>query len=360
MELMDSTVSCKDIALAGQYISFYEDIQKDAKWNRMSTGPTLRVGSKNKRVTELIDKMQAYGFMDISYEDTGEFTEDVESSVKLFQEYHGLEDDGLAGKNTIRAINVSPSKRISQIKHCVDTWKTIETGKRHIVVNIPEFKLYAINEDGTLAFSSKVIVGRTDRETVEFTRDISYIVVNPYWNIPVVLANRDVLPEFKNLAPQGIRDHFNKKGFQVLNQNRIIIDPGRINWKRLSTSYFPYYLRQVPGPTNVLGKMKFMMPNKYFIYLHDTPHKYLFDKRVRTFSSGCIRVKEIDKLKDFVISKESTKFKEVTNSLFNGNSYKNKHLTLKNKVKVSIIYTPSAIDNSGSIRFYPNVYGKQL
>ena len=212
-------------------------------------------------------------------------------AVRRFQQRHNLKSDGIIGPATIRAMNVPASARLQQIKVNMERlrWLPDNLGNRYIMVNLANYKLAAI-EDDQVKLDMRVIVGKKKRPTPSFTGKITHVVFNPYWHVPNKLARLDLLPK-----QQANPDYLASHNFRVFTReagSRIEVDPASIDWQSLSEDYFPYSLRQEPGNRNALGRLKFVIPNPWAIYLHDTPSKSLFNSTQRTFSSGCIRVED--------------------------------------------------------------------
>lgn len=210
------------------------------------------------------------------------------AAVKRFQERHGLEPDGVIGKRTLEALNVSVEGRIRQIELNLERWRWLvrDLGRRHIRINIADYHL-DLFVGGKVVLSMPVIVGRPYRRTPVFSSQMSYLEFAPTWTVPPTILREDKLPAIKK-NPKFLRDNH----FQVVSAGRALSDEALagINWKSLDPGRFPGELRMSPGPWNPLGRVKFMFPNPYNVYLHDTNERGLFSRTQRTFSSGCIRI----------------------------------------------------------------------
>ena len=220
----------------------------------------------------------------------------------------------------------------------------------HILVNVPAFQLSAVR-DGSTELAMPVIVGEPLRPTPAFRQDLQYLVFNPYWEIPETIAVEDKLPELRKdpsrLAGQGV------EAARWGSDEMVPVD--QIDWRRVPAEPFPYRLRQLPGPDNPLGRIKFMLPNEQAVYLHDTPNRSLFDRCQRGFSSGCVRLANAQRLAEWVLQSQD----EIWDSARIGTqitSGETRNLTLDAPIPVFIVYLTSYVDAEGTLRFYRDLY----
>ncbi len=270
-------------------------------------------------------------------------------SVKLLQHSFGLEEDGIAGKSVISRMNVSLNTRMQQLLVNLERlrWvESVDTG-RHILINIPRFKLYAYRND-TLDWQCNVVVGTTQNKTSIFNGTIRYVVLNPYWNIPNSILFNEVLPAYRK-----DKSYFTKHNMEILSGNTVV-NPDEVKWNEYNVKNCPVMVRQLPGKDNPLGVVKFLFPNSYNIYLHDSPAKQYFEKNKRTFSHGCIRVGEPLKLMQWVLLKEKLVTPDKINSIFG--TGKETYINLQQGVPVTIAYYTAWIDEHGRINFADDVY----
>jgi murein L,D-transpeptidase YcbB/YkuD len=279
------------------------------------------------------------------------FDDPLEMAVKRFQARHGLKQDGVVGGETLQALRVPVQERISQIQINMERcrWIPAQIGGDYLVVNIPQFQLQAYRNNEP-CWSCNVIVGKTlpMNNTVIFNDSIEYIVFSPYWNIPQNILSKEILPKIKSDSSYLVRNNM-----EVVNHSgKVNMDS--INWKQYR-SHVPYTIRERPGRSNSLGRIKFLFPNSYDIYMHDTPARSLFSKSVRTFSHGCIRLEEPAKLAGFLLGADSAWTPEKIEAAMAGG--KETFVKLKNKVPVFITYFTAWVDNAGKINFRTDVYG---
>ena len=281
-----------------------------------------------------------------------EFYDDqLKIAIKAFQRQHGLNADGVIGKNTRRAMNITPGEHVQQLRITLERlcWLPRKLGDRYILVNIAGFNLVAV-QDNVRVLDMKIVVGRDYRSTPSFNSKISHLVLNPYWNVPASIARKDLLPKQKHNP-----DYFASEGIRVFSDYKYEseLNPYSIDWHSTSGS-LPYILRQDPGRRNALGTIKFMFPNPFSIYLHDTPSKYLFQKDIRTFSSGCIRLEKPLQLAEFVLGK-SFEQADIAEKISSG---KTKTVHLPEQIPVYLLYLTAWSDEQGEVHFSSDVYGR--
>ena len=278
----------------------------------------------------------------------------LKEGVQRFQTRHGLTADGTVGARTLSELNVPISERILQLtaslERCQPLPQLLEP--RHILVNIADFTL-KLYEDGKPVLSMPVIVGKTYRQTPVFNGRISSLVLNPTWEVPHSIATKDLLPKIKKNPGYLGQMHF--RVFQGW-KGAAEIDPATINWANLSTTHFPYRLRQDPGPTNSLGRVKFLFPNPYDVYLHDTPARELFQKDARTFSSGCIRIAKPLDLAVYLL--QGTKLNAMDTLTGAIAREKTQQIVIPAPIAVHIVYMTAWVDREGIIQFRPDIYNR--
>ena len=286
----------------------YQNIVNRGGWPKIPVTPELRTGRSHQNIPLIRDRMAVEDdtLNSPNLEQNNYYDEKLEQAVLQFQRRHSLKVDGIIGPATIRAMNVSAADRLQQININLERlrWLPDELGKRYIMVNLANYQLNAI-EDDKVKLNMRVIVGKTKRSTPSFSSKMTHIVFNPRWYVPNKLARLDLLPK-----QQASPDYFERNNIRVFNKEEgynIEINPDSIDWHSLSSQHFPYLLRQDPGKKNALGRLKFILPNPWKIYLHDTPSKSLFNQTQRNFSSGCIRVEDPLALAIFSMTGDTTR-----------------------------------------------------
>ncbi|HSE83546.1 MAG TPA: L,D-transpeptidase family protein [Thermodesulfobacteriota bacterium] len=284
-----------------QALTRYREIATMGGWPAVPYGSTMRAGDSGKRVEALRNRLIAEGYLDQeSVKDKDLFDDNLEQAVRTFQKRNGLEPDGAVGPATLAALNVSAQERVKQIEINMERWRLLpyDLGQRYVLVNVPDFQLYVV-EDGQIIMTMRVVVGQLFKRTPVFSAKMTYLVVNPSWNIPRSIAVYELLPIIRKY-PGYLAKH-NIKVFQGSGAEVRRVDPGTINWSKVSARNFKYRFRQDPGPKNPLGRIKFMFPNQFNVYIHDTPSQELFSKTERCFSHGCIRIEKPIELAEYVL-----------------------------------------------------------
>ena len=318
-------------------------------WEPLSLSPAIKPGMSDRRLMEISRRLQIW--QDLAGAVPAlEYDFELQEAVKRFQSRHGLEADGIIGKETLLALNVSPAERVQQIIVNLERWRWLadDFGQRFLIVNIAAFELKLIEHNETL-LRLPVVVGRSYRKTPVFSDKIRFLVLNPTWTVPKKLAVEDKLPEI--LRDKGF---LNRLGFSVFpSDSTSAINPATVNWAHLSKSNFPYRLVQTPGPLNALGQIKFMFPNKYDVYLHDTSSRELFSKSERAFSSGCIRVSEPLVLAETLLREQKWDMDRLLTTIATG---KTETVHLLNPVPIHIEYWTAWVERDGSLHFRKDIY----
>ena len=334
----------------------YINIKDSGGWHNVPIGPKLRKGDIGKRIAALRSRLIISGDLTDSKNDNEEyFDEALENSVKKFQARNGLKIDGVVGSSTLSVLNISVEDRIEQIKFNMERWRWLpqDLGERYLMVNTANFELDII-EDGQSVTSSRAIVGKKKRPTPALSRKITYMELNPYWNIPHNIALNDILPCIKK-DPNYLKDK-NIRVFENWEDGAREINPESIDWDTVTKENFVYKLRQDPANSNALGRVKFIFPNEFSIYLHDTPARELFNKTKRTFSSGCIRIEKPMELAAYLLADNSKwTFEKLTDAL---NSKKNRTILLSDPMNIHILYWTAWVDKDGTVNFRDDIYGR--
>jgi murein L,D-transpeptidase YcbB/YkuD len=274
------------------------------------------------------------------------------AAVHRFQERHGITEDGKLGPETSAALNVSAAERVRQIELNLERWRWLpgELGPRRVEVNLPGYFLRLVDGDRTVG-TMKVVVGTAGAATPVFGDEMSYVVINPYWNVPESIVAEEI-------APQAAADPswLARNGYEVVDRaGEGRIDPYAVDWAAARGGGFPHLVRQPPGPGNALGNIKFMFPNDHNIYLHDTPATHLFDEVERTLSHGCIRVEKPVDLAEFVFRGDPGWRRErVERAIASGERI---DVPLQRKLPVYLLYWTAWVDDDGTTHFRKDIYG---
>jgi murein L,D-transpeptidase YcbB/YkuD len=280
---------------------------------------------------------------------------DLIAALQRFQERHGLEVDGVLGPATWRALTTPLAARVRQIERTLAHWRELPPNpySRAIFINIPRFRLYAITgmaSDVSKMLRIDVVVGQAikDLRTPVFTADITHLIFRPYWEVPRSIARNEILP-----ALRGDPTYLARNKFELVDQAGRVVPPTPAALEQLAAGTLR--LRQLPGAHNALGAVKFMMPNPYNVYLHDTPARALFARTRRAFSHGCIRVADPAALAQFVLQEDPDWTPERIAAAMQGES--NVRVDLAEPIRVYIAYGTAIARDDGSVMFLDDLYG---
>ncbi|MEA3274260.1 MAG: L,D-transpeptidase family protein [Pseudomonadota bacterium] len=328
----------------------YRTLAASGGWPRIDSGPALKPGMTDPRLSAIRARLRVTGDLAASDpQDPVLFDDDLKQAVERFQRRHGLAADGVIGPSTLAAMNMPVTSRIDQIRVNLERarWVQRDLPPDFVLVNIAGFRVYLVR-GGEVTWSARVQVGKTYRETPVFRDTIEYVVFNPTWTVPPGILRKDIIPQARK-NPDIIR----RKGLKVLDRDGTEVDPRAVNW---SAEGFPYVLRQDPGPSNALGRVKLMFPNEHLVYLHDTPSKDLFERSQRTASSGCIRVERPLELTELVLSGteswDRTRIDQVIASK------RTTRVDLARPMPVLILYWTAEVLEDASVTFRDDVYGR--
>jgi murein L,D-transpeptidase YcbB/YkuD len=333
----------------------FRELSQAGGWPEIApVGPTIEIGATGDEIVQLRERLRLSGDLVADMSSDQGFDSGLKQAVKHFQKRHGLKADGVVGLETRKALHTSVDKRIEQITLNLERWRWLprDLGKRHIRVNMAGFELQ-VREDDEVPLSMRVIVGKDERKTPAFTKKMSYLVFNPYWNVPNKIAREDLMPHV--LHDPG---YFFRKKIRVLSgwgKHSEELDPYSIDWQAYRDSkYLPFKFRQDPGERNSLGRVKFMLPNPYSVYLHDTPSRRLFNRSVRTFSSGCVRLEDPLALANYVMGDNWQE--PALQRIIKSN--KNRILALPEPIPVHMLYQTAWVDQAGTVQFRKDIYKK--
>ena len=326
------------------------EIIRNGAWSNIATDRILRFGDSGDDVVAIRNRLFDQGYMPNSI--STKFDKNLLKAVQKYQSDNGLIPDGIVGEGTILELNISAEQRLSSIIVALERerWLGDTLGQRHIWVNLADFTAKII-EDHAVVFETRTVLGVNDESmrSPEFSDKMEYLVVNPTWHIPVSIAKNEYLPELKK-DPEAL------PFLKLFDSSGSLVDRESIDFSILGKNYFPYEMKQLPSTTNALGLVKFMFPNPYNIYLHDTPAKDLFMKEVRDFSHGCIRLHEPFDFAYALLEKQTDEPQsEFQNAL---KSEEETIILLSKSVPVHITYRTAFTKAGGGIEFRRDIYGR--
>ncbi len=333
----------------------YRSIHNQGGWPVIPEGKTIHPGDIDLRIALIKQLLVATGDMPLSSETGNTFDDLIVNGVKHFQSRHGLKADGIVGKGTLAAMNVSVETRIQQIKLNLERWRwhDQELGNQYVLVNIAGFDLKAVENDNVV-LEMAIIVGKLHHESPIFSDKIRYAEFNPFWNLTPHIARTETLRHLR-----ADPDYLAKKHIRVFSswqKNAVELDPSKIDWHKTSPKQMNHYkFRQDPGKWNALGTMKFVFPNKYAVYLHDTPNHELFKTSRRAYSHGCIRLSDPEALAVFLMGGEAREWNRLRVGEIVDSS-KRTVTRLPERVPVHLTYLTSWYDDDGLLHFNKDIY----
>ena len=311
-------------------INRYQNIEKQGGWEKIQwKKKTIQLGDSSELVQHIRKRLAITGESNIK-DTSSVFDKNLESDIIGFQTRHGLNPDGKIGIATMKELNVPVQKRILQLKlnleRCLQLPEAL--GDKYILVNIPAFELIAMKKNIPV-FRSKIVTGKESNKTATFKGTMQYVVFAPYWNIPKSIMYKEILP--------AIAKH-----------------PGYLEQNQME--WFDGKIRQRPGPWNALGGVKFIFPNAYNMYMHDTPAKTLFNEHTRAFSHGCIRIEEPVKMALYLLEEQKEWNRENIDAAMRRD--RETVVFLKEKTNVYIVYFTAFIDENGKLNFRHDIYNR--
>jgi murein L,D-transpeptidase YcbB/YkuD len=333
----------------------YRELAAAGGWPAVPTGPTLRRGDEDARVTALRARLAVTGELDGEVA-SSRFDRALEIAVEDFQARHGLDVDGAVGPATLEALNVPVSARIEQIRFALERQRWVfedvqSLDGRLVMVNIASAEV-SFFEGEDVVWRSRAQIGRPYRQTPVFRDDIEYLVFNPTWTVPPTILKNDVLPPL--LAdPAG---YLAEKNMDLLDRDGRVVPVDAVDWDTVGPESFPYIVRQRPGPWNALGTVKFIFPNPHFVFLHDTPSRDLFERAGRAFSSGCVRVEDPYGLAELLFDAPDVWNRRSFQEVLDTGQIRTIHL--ETTVPVFLLYLTAEADDDGYVRFFKDVYGR--
>jgi len=319
-------------------------------WGDKVAAKSLKPGATGGAVVQLRNRLIRMGYLKRSAANS--YDANLQKAVQQFQLTHGLNPDGVAGAETVKQINLGPVDRLQQIHVAMERrrWINQPLGKRHLLVNIVDFHVSVV-DNGKVTHKTRVVVGKnvSDQRTPEFSDTMTHMIINPTWNVPRSIATKEYLPMLKRNP--------NAAGhLKLIDSRGRTVSRGAVDFSQYSAKNFPFDMKQPPSKGNALGLVKFMFPNKYNIYLHDTPSKNLFQKEVRAYSHGCVRVHNpFDFAYALLKRQESNPEKYFQTILATKRETK---VDMKQPVPVHLVYRAAFIPPKGPAQYRRDIYGR--
>lgn len=338
----------------------YQEAERDGGWPRVPAGTSLALGDSSALVAAVRRRLAAQPDARVREPAEGAarpevFDERLAGAVAAFQERHGIAVDSIVGPGTIVAMNVPAADRVTELRINLDRLRRLprELDSRAILVNVAGYELVVLEDDEPV-MQMDVVVGQPEWRTNIFQGQLEYLVVHPYWHVPASIEAREILPAVREDPSYLEREHLVLVEPEDSYGPPLSLDSLDIDWSEVDSASFPYDFRQEPGPWNALGSVKFMFPNEYGIYLHDSPAEELFDRHARAFSHGCIRLEKPLELARYLMEHASgAEPAELDSLLAEG---ERAQIDLTERVPVYIAYFTAWADPEGTVYFYPDVY----
>lgn len=331
-------------------LAAYRRIEASGGWTSVPPGEVLKPGMADPRLPILRKRMAQAGTLNPGASGGPVYDPALVEAVKRFQKRAGLAQDGVIGPATLAAMNVPVSERIATMELNMERnrWMQNNFAPTHIFANLAD-QVVKLVRNGDTVHAEVIQVGKPYHRTPVFSDEMEYIEINPYWNVPTSIAVNEYLPKLRQnpgvLSAQNI---------SVLTDSGAV-SPYQVNWASYGKGNFPFRLRQDPGPKNALGRIKFMFPNRFNVYLHDTPSKSKFEAASRYFSHGCLRLRDPLTMAEKILGPEGWSRARIEQVVASG---KRTVVTLKDKIPVYVVYLTSWVNKDGSVHFRPDVYGR--
>jgi L,D-transpeptidase YcbB len=319
--------------LMKQHLTALSEIEKNGGWPVIDEKKSFKKGNKDSSILDLKKRLFISGFLPV-FDSSIVFDESISNAVKLSQNSFGFNETGIPNKTLLKALNIPVKERIEQLLINMERMRWLPDFNSNIILvaNIPEFKLH-IFEDKKEISNMNIVVGKAGTKSAIFTDILEFVVFSPYWNVPRSITVNELLP-----AMRRNRNYLNAKNMEITGySNGVPI------------------IRQRPGGANALGKVKFIFPNNFNIYFHDTPSKSLFKREKRAFSHGCIRLEKPFELAEYLLKNDTAWTKNKIEDAMNNR--KEKWVRLKKSVPVVIAYFTSWVDDKGTINYREDIYG---
>ncbi len=333
-----------------QAIAQYTNIVGMGGWPVVPAAKKLKLGVVDPDVEVLRKRLMISGDLSTRAGISQAYDTYVDAAVKRFQARHGLPADGVMGKYTYAAMNVSAPVRLGQLETNLVRLRSMSgfLGDRYVMVNVPAAQIEAV-ENGRIALRHTAIVGKVDRQTPILNSKINEIIINPYWNAPESIVRKDIIPLMRK-NPQ----YLTENNIRILGPNGTEVDPATIDWNTEDAAKFRF--RQDPGSGNAMASVKINFPSPENVYMHDTPQQSLFSKLMRFDSSGCVRVQNVRDLVTWLLRDtpgwNRQRFEQTIKS---GESVP---VQIPNPVPVYFTYISAWSTGDAVVHFRDDIYGR--
>jgi len=320
-------------------------------WPRVQPGRAIRPGAADPRIPTVRARLAATGELPGGAGSSTAYDPELRKAVELFQARHRLNPDGVIDKAVVDAMNVSASARADQVRVNLERarWVLPGLGEEFFLVNLPAYKAYLIR-GGHNVWETRTQIGDEGKQTPSFRATMRTVVFNPDCTLPPMVLRDEVAKGMR-----GGKNYIAAKGLVVLDKNGREVDPTSVDWNQTDADDFPFTVKQPPGPDNALGKVKFLFPNPYSIYLHDTPSKGAFEAEKRTFSHGCIRVEHpLDLARILLTGQDSWDDAKIQDVVATGQT---QNVELSHPIPIVLVYWTVSVGSTGEIRYMRDIYG---
>lgn len=335
--------------LLAEKIRLEEMVRANVWGDPVPAGRTLRLGDSGPRVAQVRARLGLIEGIDLGDDEL--FDEPLAEAVRAFQRRKSLADDAVIGPNTFAALNTQPDGKLRQVLVNLERqrWLNYDRGSRHIMVNQADFSVRLIDGAETTLFS-RAVIGKVRHKTQEFNDEMTHLVINPTWHVPRSIATQEMLPRLRR-NPRALGG-----SMRIMTRNGTVVNPAYVDFSKFSRSSFPFIIKQRPGPNNALGRVKFMFPNDFNIYLHDTPAKKLFNRDVRAYSHGCVRVHKPFELAYALLAPQVEDPKGTFDSILN--TGRERQVDLDKPVPIYLTYWTAFVDDAGEVQYRGDIYGR--
>ena len=334
-------------------LAYYRDLDARRQFTAIPTDVVLKPGQDHANVPPLRTRLAELGYGESGGSVSREYDPALVAAVRQFQQDHGIDVDGVVGRQSYRFLNMSYKARVNSLRINMDRvrWIAQDVTDDFIIVNIAGFEMYYMR-DRELHWESPVMVGTIQHQTPIFTARLKYLEFNPIWTVPRSIIGRSLLPKFK-ANPQYVLDN----NYHLYDRSGKQADPLKLDWASYNINNFPFSVVQQPGEKNALGRVKFIFPNRHAVYLHDTPARNLFSRSARAFSSGCVRVKQPLEFAEVLLNDPQNWSLSQVEGLV-ASAKPQERVYLDREVDVMLMYWTTSPTRDGKVQFHNDVYSK--